>query len=231
MKKEKASAFLKIKNDIRLVELLRRLRVITVWTDERKMLEFQLFFHYTSALKALSKLKKLSLKQMKYLTVDEMIGGEEPIILGKKADYRIKNPFLEISKNGVIEFASNAKYSKLKKVINKQEEIKEIVGQVAYKRSKNIYFGKVKIALAPHQAVKVKEGDFLVSNMTTPQYIFAMKKAKGFITDEGGVTCHAAIVAREMNKPCIIGTKNATRILKDGMLIQMDTEKGIVKKV
>ncbi len=51
--------------------------------------------------------------------------------------------------------------------------------------------------------------------MTFPSFIAAMQKAAAFVTDEGSITCHAAIVAREMKKPCIIGTKNATKILKD----------------
>jgi pyruvate,water dikinase len=56
-----------------------------------------------------------------------------------------------------------------------------------------------------------------------------MKKAIGFITDERGVTCHAAIISREMNKPCIIGTKIATKVLHDGDLVEVDADKGIVK--
>ncbi len=56
-----------------------------------------------------------------------------------------------------------------------------------------------------------------------------MKKAIGFITDEGGITCHAAIVAREMNKHCIIGTKIVTKVLKDGDLVEVDADKGVVK--
>ena len=65
--------------------------------------------------------------------------------------------------------------------------------------------------------------------MTTPWYLPAMKKAAGFITDEGGLLCHAAIVSREMNKPCIIGTKIATKVLKDGDLVEVDANNGVVK--
>lgn len=62
-----------------------------------------------------------------------------------------------------------------------------------------------------------------------PDFLPAMKKAVAFVTDEGGITCHAAIIAREMGKPCIIGTKNATRILKDGDFVEVDAENGVVK--
>ncbi|MEX1014594.1 MAG: PEP-utilizing enzyme, partial [Candidatus Paceibacterota bacterium] len=89
--------------------------------------------------------------------------------------------------------------------------------------------GKCKVCMTANEINKVKEGDIIVSPMTTPDFLPAMKKALAFVTDEGGVTCHAAIVAREMKKPCIIGTKFATEVLKDGDEIEVDANKGIVK--
>ncbi|NCF75260.1 MAG: hypothetical protein GWO87_02115 [Xanthomonadaceae bacterium] len=65
--------------------------------------------------------------------------------------------------------------------------------------------------------------------MTSPDYIAGIKKASVIITDEGGLTCHAAIVSRELNKTCVIGTKIATKVLKDGDLIEVDANKGVVK--
>ncbi len=74
-------------------------------------------------------------------------------------------------------------------------------------------------------------GNVLVTSMTSPDFVPAMKKASAIVTDEGGVTCHAAIVSRELGKPCIIGTKIATQVLKDGDMVEVDANKGIVKKV
>ncbi|MBU1854784.1 MAG: hypothetical protein KKF89_03620, partial [Nanoarchaeota archaeon] len=51
------------------------------------------------------------------------------------------------------------------------------------------------------------------------------------VTDEGGITCHASIIARELGKPCIIGTKNATEVFKDGDIIEVDANKGLVRKI
>ena len=65
--------------------------------------------------------------------------------------------------------------------------------------------------------------------MTNSFFIPIMKKAKAIITDEGGITCHAAIVSRELNIPCITGTKIATKVLKDGDMVEVDAERGIVK--
>jgi len=65
--------------------------------------------------------------------------------------------------------------------------------------------------------------------MTMPEYAPAMRKAAAIITDEGGLTCHAAIISRELGKPCIVGTKIGTRILKDGAAIEVNANHGIVK--
>jgi len=91
--------------------------------------------------------------------------------------------------------------------------------------------GRVKIILELKKLSKVKKGDILVTPMTTPDYLMAMGKASAFVTDEGGLTCHAAIVAREIGKPCIIGTKIATQVLRDGDLIEVNGEEGIVKVI
>jgi pyruvate,water dikinase len=78
---------------------------------------------------------------------------------------------------------------------------------------------------------KLKDGEILVTAMTTPEYVPAMRRSLAIITDEGGVTCHAAIVSRELGKPAIIGTKIATKFLKNGEFIEMDMKKGQIKKL
>jgi phosphohistidine swiveling domain-containing protein len=103
------------------------------------------------------------------------------------------------------------------------EETEILQGSIAYRGH---VVGKVKILNSPKE--DFGEADILVVGMTTPDYLYAMKKAKAFITDEGGITCHAAIVAREMQKPCIIGTKTATKRLKDGDMVEVDASNGSV---
>jgi phosphohistidine swiveling domain-containing protein len=101
----------------------------------------------------------------------------------------------------------------------------EIKGQVAFRGKVK---GKIKIVLHPNDIGKVRKGDILVTQMTFPSFIAAMQKAAAFVTDEGGITCHAAIISREMKKPCIIGTKIATQVLHDGNLVEVDADKGII---
>jgi phosphohistidine swiveling domain-containing protein len=78
---------------------------------------------------------------------------------------------------------------------------------------------------------KFDEGRILVAPSTNPTMLPLMKKAAAIITDEGGITCHAAIISRELKIPCIIGTKIATKIFKDGDRVEVDAEKEVVRKI
>lgn len=104
----------------------------------------------------------------------------------------------------------------------------ELTGETAYAGYAR---GVVRVVRRLDQMDKVETGDILVSPMTTPNFLPAMKKASAFVTDEGGLTCHAAIVAREMKKPCIVGTRIATKVLKDGDRVEVDSNRGIVRKL
>lgn len=108
--------------------------------------------------------------------------------------------------------------------INKQ--LKQLKGNVA---CQGFAKGYVRRLMGHRQIHLLKDGEILVSPMTIPDFLPAMKKAAAFVTDEGGVLCHAAIVAREMKKPCIVGTKFATKVLKDGDLVEVDANLGLVK--
>ena len=88
--------------------------------------------------------------------------------------------------------------------------------------------GNVVIIRDVRDTGKVKEGDILVTRMTNPDMVPAMRKVAAIITDEGGMTCHAAIVSRELGTPAIVGTKNATNVLTAGQLVTADGEKGHV---
>lgn len=107
-------------------------------------------------------------------------------------------------------------------VIDKTRQLKGDIAQ------KGIVRGYVRRVMGHKQINQIKKGEILVSPMTMPDFLPAMKKAAAFVTDEGGVVCHAAIVARELKKPCIVGTKFATQILKDGDYIEVNANKGII---
>ena len=98
--------------------------------------------------------------------------------------------------------------------------------------SPGIITGRVRIVRDVTQLDKdMGPTDVLVCPMTTPAYVHLMAQAGGIVTDLGGILSHAAIVARELKKPCIVGTKNATTLLKDGDLVEVHADTGVVRKL
>ncbi|MBI2065931.1 phosphoenolpyruvate synthase [Candidatus Woesebacteria bacterium] len=94
--------------------------------------------------------------------------------------------------------------------------------------SPGIGTGTVKVLKSAKEISKVEKGDILVAPMTSPDFVPAMRKAHAIVTDAGGATSHAAIVSRELGIPCVVGTKEATEKLKDGMIVTVDGQKGQV---
>lgn len=97
--------------------------------------------------------------------------------------------------------------------------------------SKGKATGRVTILFSSREISKMKDGDVLVTSMTSPDFIAAMRKSSAIVTDVGGLTSHAAVVSRELGKPCIVGTKIATQALKDGDMVEVDADNGVVKKI
>ncbi|MEK7093497.1 MAG: PEP-utilizing enzyme [Patescibacteria group bacterium] len=97
--------------------------------------------------------------------------------------------------------------------------------------SKGAARGRAVVVFNTSEFDKVQPGDILFTVMTRPEFLPVMHHAAAFVCDEGGLTSHAAIVAREMKKPCIVGTRIGTRVFKDGDMVEVDAEKGIVRKI
>ncbi len=114
------------------------------------------------------------------------------------------------------------------KIKEEKIEVNEIIGTPIFEGKLK---GVVKIIKSIKDFSKVKNGNILVTSDTTPDFVPLFKKVAGIITDEGGVICHAAIVAREMKIPCVVGTKVATKFLKDNDLVELDAREGIIKKI
>jgi pyruvate,water dikinase len=108
------------------------------------------------------------------------------------------------------------------------EEAERVIITKGLGASPGLASGKVKIIKDTDELDKIQKGDILVTVMTTPDMVPAMKRANGIITDEGGVTCHAAIVSRELGIPCVVGTGDATKILKENSVVTLDGNKGLI---
>lgn len=143
--------------------------------------------------------------------------------------------YLLLLDKGKFNFYSGKKAEKIKKgILDKSlpKIINEFRGQIA---NRGFVRGKVKIIKFDdlriiEKVAEATKGKFiLVTGMTNPNMIPLIKKAKAIVTDEGGMTCHAAIISREFNVPCIVGTRVATSVLKDDDFVEVDANKGIVK--
>lgn len=182
-------------------------------------------YQHGQILNEIAKRYEISLENISLLLHQEVIElFKNPKKIKQVIEKRKAMDCVYIFKNGKDTVADKDKIIKKEK----KQNISEIKGQVA---CPGIVSGYVKIVINPNDIAKVKNGDILVSTMTRPDYLAAMKKAKAIITDEGGLLCHAAIVSREIKKPCVIGTKIATQILKDGDFIKVNANKGIVEKI
>ena len=170
---------------------------------------------------------KIPKEYVKILTVEEIDALAQGSI-PKKSDLnkRFKGFFYM---NGIINPTEDLKKflaeHKLFLAEEKQEE--SIKGMTA---CKGVARGKVGVIFNSEQ-VKDFNADILITPMTAPDFLPAIERAKAIVTDEGGLTSHIAIVARELNKPCIMSTRRATRVFKDGDMVEVDANNGIIKKI
>ena len=166
-----------------------------------------------------------------YLSLDEI----EQMLIGrtfpqKLIEYRKNHSCIVTSVDGSLKMTVlNKPIDSFLKIINSIEignKKTEIRGMSAQPGKVS---GIVKIIKSYHDIKRFNSGEILVANTTHPNYLPAMQKAVAFITNEGGIISHAAIVARELKKPCVVGTKIATKVLKDGDMVEVDANRGIVK--
>lgn len=175
----------------------------------------------------------LSLEQVRFLTLEET----EEAVLGRQDFSKLANArmkySLHFSDRGKTLFFDGDAAKKIRKKIKFVIDKKMVPGSAEELKGNSAFqgkaIGKVKIINTPQEMIKMHQGNILVSHMTNPDIVPVMKMAAAIVTDLGGITCHAAIVSRELRIPCVIGTKFATKVLKDGDKVEVDADKGIVK--
>lgn len=129
-------------------------------------------------------------------------------------------------------FLTGDKAERLKEILDRkiEERFREVKGMVASIGEFMRITGEVRVVFDPYGA-DIPKGAILVTPMTRPEFVQLIHKAGAIVTDEGGVTSHAAIISREFGIPCIVGTGNATKLLKDGDMVEVDTQNGVVIKL
>lgn len=214
------------KEDFRLLKLIRQHIFFDNYvSDIYERLEF-LFNQY------LSKQFLITPKNLSWYSFDEL---EALTKYGKK----LTNQELKKRKKYRIMTQIDGEISMFYGKINFEEAQKAISGKASllvpatiikgFPASRGFIRASVAIVNETKDIRKVKAGNILVSVMTHPDLMLAIQKCSGIITDAGGITSHAAIISREFNIPCIVGTGIATKILKDGDLVELDANNGIVR--
>ena len=226
LKKIKAS--LSLKEEVRLLQEYIFLRIY------RKNAICQAHYYHLPLLYEAARYLDLTSEEVKLLSYGEILDG-----LSKKTSKGMLKKLIKDRQKGWAILMRKGKVKTItgvKKIIEAMERFRIIAptsamqrvvkGNVACRGRAN---GRVKIVKKLSELSKIEKGDILVTKMTTPDYVMAMHRATAIVTDEGGITCHAAIVSREFNIPCITGTKNATQILADNDLVEVDAMKGVVR--
>lgn len=217
---------------LNLSEYLQNLIVasenFTRWQDERKKACYLAAYLGTCLIKEMAKRKYVPITDLKYLIpeeIEEWFSSEKetiPSFLERKKFCAI----IFTAKNYTILAGNEAR--ELQNIIDPKdlaETPNDVRGLVA---NPGLVRGPARIILSATDINLVQPGDILIAVMTRPDYVPGMKKAAAVVTDEGGITSHAAIVARELGVPCIIGTKIATRIFKNGDLVEVNALMGTV---
>jgi pyruvate,water dikinase len=140
---------------------------------------------------------------------------------------RKESMFILVSKEGIEELTGEAAALRRKQEISSDTQNTHDFRGVPASMGRVI--GNAKVCYSAADALaKIEKGDILVASMTMPDFVPAMKKAGAIVTDEGGITSHAAIIARELKIPCIVGAKIATKVLNDGDHVEVNANHAVV---
>lgn len=208
----------------KIIKKLEKLRTVDYYDD----------FNYCvlgKYLRKLAKENKLPYELIWQLTLPEILKlAHKKLTLSKKELIQRKKYFVYTFFNDRKNLVSGKSFAiRVNKILCTKINLRKqriIKGRTAQPGSTT---GIVKIVHSIADIKKIRPGNILVSISTNPDLMPALRIANAIITDEGGIISHAAIISRELNKPCIIGTKIATKVLKDGDLVKVDANKGIVK--
>lgn len=234
---KKHTAFEKVTNELKFssqdLEYLLMAKRFVYIKDARDDYRRESVFYAGNLYKELARRMSIQPEDVSYLQEEEIV----EFLSGKNT---IKKQIINQRKKGFVLYLDEKRElvclqgDLLQKALRsfalskKQEKAQEIKGNVA---SQGVASGKVVIVKGIKDLSKVKEGNILVAVTTHPDYVSAMRRASAIVTDEGGITSHAAIVAREFGIPCIVGTQHATQILKDGVMVKVDAMEGKIQTI
>jgi phosphohistidine swiveling domain-containing protein len=230
LKEGQHQAFKRLNIDDKHQQLFRFAQELVHGKEYRKDSMFYYFWALDKLIDKLAALLNIDKAKLRFLYPEELPGikWSEDIrkTLEMRTEFNIQHITLDkeliLSTGKAREYLDTLSFEKV------DHDFTELKGMVAQPGKVT---GKVKIVITSDDMPKLEKGDILVSISTNPDLVPAMKRAAAIITDVGGITSHAAIVSRELGVPCIVGTKTATKTFRDNDLVEVDTSKGIVKKL
>jgi phosphohistidine swiveling domain-containing protein len=229
--KERLMASLKLNKHI--WEIVALVDFTTVWQDNRKANILKNISFLYQVAREISRRSRMPFGLVHQLGVEEVFSLnsiQDLISLRNELSIRQKGFLVLMAKNREL-IAGGHTYRRLLPLVHRAEKRSSITGNAIHGTVANggTAMGRVVVCKNIGSISKVGRGDVIVASMTRPEFMPALKKASAIVTDEGGITCHAAIVARELNIPCVIGTKVGTKVLKNGMTVEVRANHGIIR--
>ncbi|MFC1648810.1 PEP-utilizing enzyme [Nanoarchaeota archaeon] len=219
-------------HDKTLLNLIEMLKQAVFLRDHRDMIRQKLNLSLKGFYEAIASRLGLNVGEVALLINQEIIENlSDSSHFSKKDVEKRKEAFLLIQLGNKIEIYSGKNATKKSdelQIHKMNKQVSEIRGRAA---SPGKVKGIAKIVNTNLDFGKVNDGDILIVAMTRQDFVPVIRRASAIVTNEGGVTCHAAIIAREIGLPCVVGTEIATEALKDNDLIEVDGDKGIIRKV
>ncbi|MBI4262339.1 hypothetical protein HY624_02330 [Candidatus Uhrbacteria bacterium] len=221
-----------MRGEVNFVKLLRMIDVHVQLWDLKKVMMQQSFYYMNIMLRQIGRQFHVPFSDMQWYIpreVENLLAHRMKPLSQRLITTRKKICVLEVTQRRTRVLVGPRAQTLIRNIegsLDTKEKI--IAGTVG---NAGVVRGIVSIILNPRLGKKFKKGTILVTGMTTPDFIPLMRVAAAIITDEGGMTCHAAIVARELGIPCVIGTKIATKVLQDGDMVEVDATGGIVRKI
>ncbi|MFA6227010.1 MAG: PEP-utilizing enzyme [Candidatus Paceibacterota bacterium] len=224
LKREAEQQMLLPKLSEKTQNLIHLLQIFTLWREERKVYMQMMSVCYSTIIHEASKTEGVSYNDLIWARPEEIE------LLKKDNDFILKRKRQSV-------FLISPQYNP-PKLLTEDNALEVIEGMTSKDKNKiakgtvackGVVQGIAKIVLKEHQFGKFQKGEILITTSTRPEFLPIMSLASAIVTDEGGLTSHAAIISRELKRPCIVGTKHATSIFEDGDLIEVDADKGVVK--
>lgn len=229
IKRNKADILNKLDKDDKLKRLIELVEIFSIKQDQRKAINFRADHFLELFVRAFESKTIYNSSEIKLSLEEELITSE--INLDSELLKNRSKCLVFSCTDTKIEEINGEEAEQINNTYEKPKDIEQSVlhGMLASSGNTHYFRGNARIIHTIDEIDKLSQGEILITTMTSPDFVVGMKRAGAIITDTGGMLCHAAIVSRELGKPCIVGTEVATKVIKDGDVVELHCARGTVK--